>query len=171
MSTLKCPHVPKSSSLLISPWICWKSMAIKWPWGVFRKPETQSGGGKLSPGRGRWQTIAIIMSNMSYLTLAFTRKYKELRGMHEVLNARERERETGKDLSLFHSVPPLLFQRWTERENILKSDALKSGRLTFAFQRGWLWRDEIGSWTARTGWQDGRGDGRGPLSPDIFPGS
>lgn len=91
--------------------------------------------------------------------------------MHEVLNARERERERQVRISLFHSVPPLLFQRWTERENILKSDALKSGRLTFAFQRGWLWRDEIGSWTARTGWQDGSGDGRGPLSPDIFPGS
>lgn len=31
--------------------------------------------------------------------------------------------------------------------------------------------EKIGSQAARTGWQDGRGDGRGPLSPDIFPGS
>lgn len=45
---------------------------------------------------------------MSYLTLAFTRKYKELQGMHEVLNARERERETGKDLSLSLSPPSSL---------------------------------------------------------------
>lgn len=61
----------------------------------------------MSPGRGRWQTIAIIMSNMSYLTLAFTRKYKELRGMHEVLNARERERERQVRISLSFTQSPL----------------------------------------------------------------
>lgn len=58
----------------------------------------------------------------------------------------QRERETGEGLSLFHSVSLTLYlQRWTKKENILKSDASKSDRLTFAFQRGWLWREEIGS--------------------------
>lgn len=56
-------------------------------------------------------------------------------------------------------------QKRMKRGNILKS---KSDRLTFAFQRGWLWRDKIGSWAAITAWQYGRGGGRGPLSPDIL---
>lgn len=63
------------------------------------------------------------------------------------------------------------FRDGWKRGSILKSDASKSDRLTFAFQPGWLWRDKIGSWAAVTAWQDGEGDGRGPLSPDIFPGS
>lgn len=58
-----------------------------------------------------------------------------------------------------------------KKENILQSDALKSDRLTFAFQCGWQWGEEIGRQAAKTGWKPGRGDGRGPPSPDIFPGS
>jgi len=50
---------------------------------------THSGAGKLSAGRGRWQTTAIIMSNVSYLTLAFIWKYKEVWEMQETLNATE----------------------------------------------------------------------------------
>lgn len=113
----------------------------------------------------RWQTISIIMSNLSCLTLAFIRKYKEQRGTVEGKNA---ERDTWGSLSL-----PLCLSLPSggQRGKHLKSDASKSDRLTFAFQRGWLWREEIGSWAARTFWQDGRGDGRGPLSPDSFLGS
>lgn len=99
MCTLKCPYVTKSTSPLISPWLCWKSMALKWPRGVFWKPETRSEAGKSSPGRRRRQTIAIIMSNVSFLTLAFIWKYKEQWEPKQEMNATER-RTVGESVSL-----------------------------------------------------------------------
>ncbi len=103
----------------------------------FGKSETSNAAGKLLPGRGRWQTIAIIMSNVSYLTLTFTQKYQEPRGTQEE-NECHKERERQVRVSLY-------LQRWTKKESILKSDASESDRLTFAFQCDWLWREEIGS--------------------------
>lgn len=57
------------------------------------------------------------MSNVSYLTLAFTQKYKEQRGAWEEMNATERDRQV-------RVYPSLYLRRWTEKKgSILKSDA------------------------------------------------
>ena len=57
------------------------------------------------------------MSNASYLTLAFTQKYKEQRRVREEMNATERDRQVRVS-------PSLYLRRWTEKKGtILKSDA------------------------------------------------
>lgn len=64
----------------------------------------------------------IIRSNVSRWTAAFILKQEELRDTPEEVNATE----MAEDASLSSEMD--------KKENILKSDALKSDRLTFAFQ-------------------------------------
>lgn len=64
----------------------------------------------------------IIRSNVSRWTAAFILKHEELRDTPEEMNATE----MAEDASLSSEMD--------KKENILKSDALKSDRLTFAFQ-------------------------------------
>lgn len=61
----------------------------------------------------------------AFQPLFFIFKHKELWDMQEEKNATE----TAEEASLLSEMD--------KKENILKSDALKSDRLTFAFQSGW----------------------------------
>lgn len=95
---------------------------------------------------------------------------KEIFDPRFCLGEQEAERNAGG--GEWRGEMPLFLQTNTKKGSILELDALRSDRLTFAFQRGWYWTEKIGSWAARNrlaGWEWGwRGSF---LCSDIFPGS